>query len=218
MLPFYQGRLMFRRLLLILAAVPAWSAAAEPAQRTLAWDIAALNEVPKVHETAECPAPGMRAFFYEGLEFKARPTHVFAYYSAPQRKPPEGGWPAIVCAHGGGGTAYPDWVRKWNGHGYAAISMDLEGHLPDHRPHENAGPSRVDWFGDRDLPDKEQWFYHAVADVIRAHSRAAVLSRDQPRQDRSHGHFLGWDDCLHRRGRRSSMGLCDPGLWLRLHP
>ena len=29
------------------------------------------------------------------------------------------------------------------------------------------------WFGDIALPDKEQWFYHAVADVIRAY-RALV--------------------------------------------
>jgi hypothetical protein len=60
--------------------------------------------------------------------------------------------------------------------------MDLEGHLPGGNAHgiegnfptdaghENAGPKRIDYFGDRDLPDTEQWFYHAVADVIRANS------------------------------------------------
>jgi len=152
------------------AAVSAWSAEAEPVKRVMAWDTSALLQVPKVHPTQECAAPGMRAFFYEGLEYKGRPTWVFAYYAVPEGQPPAGGWPAVVCAHGGGGTAYPEWVQIWNQHGYAAISMDLEGHLPDQRGHENAGPARVDWFGDRDLPDKEQWFYHAVADVIRANS------------------------------------------------
>jgi len=60
--------------------------------------------------------------------------------------------------------------------------MDLEGHLPGGRhfgvqgnhpadqPHKNAGPKRIGWFGDIALPDEEQWFYHAVADVIRANS------------------------------------------------
>ena len=60
--------------------------------------------------------------------------------------------------------------------------MDLEGHLPggkDHgiegnhplgAAHPGAGPARIDWFGDRDRPAREQWFYHAVADVIRANS------------------------------------------------
>ena len=25
----------------------------------------------------------------------------------------------------------------------------------------------LNWFGDRDLPDNEPWFYHAIADVIK---------------------------------------------------
>jgi dienelactone hydrolase len=164
---------------LILAAA---SMAAEPAKRTVVWDTKALFLAPKVHATTDSPAPGMRALFYEGADYKGQPTRVFAYYAAPKGTPPEGGWPAVVCAHGGGGTAYPDWVRKWNGKGYAAIAMDLEGHLPggkSHgvkgnlptgRGHDGAGPARIDWFGDRDLPDTQQWFYHAVADVIRANS------------------------------------------------
>ena len=112
----------------------------------------------------------MRSFFYEGAEFKGRPTKVFAYYAAPEGQPPAGGWPAVVCAHGGGGTAYPEWVKVWNQRGYAAISMDLEGHLPDQRGHESAGPARSGYFADIALADGEQWFYHAVADVIRAGS------------------------------------------------
>jgi dienelactone hydrolase len=101
---------------------------------------------------------------------------------------------AAVCAHGGGGSAYPDWVREWNKHGYAAIAMDLEGHLPGGKHHgvqgnpptgvghANAGPARVDWFGDRDLPDKEQWFYQAVADVIRANSLLRSLPEINPKK------------------------------------
>ncbi|MHC4502426.1 MAG: acetylxylan esterase [Planctomycetota bacterium] len=152
------------------------------AQRPVPWDIAALSKPPKVHPTNERPARGMRSFFYEGADYKGKPTWVFAYYATPKGKPPAGGWPAVVCAHGGGGSAFPDWVRRWNREGYAAISMDLEGHLPggkhfgvegNHptdRGHKNAGPKRIGWFGDIALPDKEQWFYHAVADVIRANS------------------------------------------------
>ena len=139
-------------------------------KRRLVWDTKALCEAPKMHPTTQCPVPGVRAFYFEGADYKGEPTRVFAYYAAPEGNPPAGGWPAAVCAHGGGGTAYPDWVKTWNQHGYAAISMDLEGHLPDGRGHDHAGPARIDWFGDRDLPDREQWFYHAVADVIRANS------------------------------------------------
>ena len=46
----------------------------------------------------------------------------------------------------------------------------MEGNHPPNQPHENAGPKRIGWFGDIALPDTEQWFYHAVADVIRANS------------------------------------------------
>jgi hypothetical protein len=72
--------------------------------------------------------------------------------------------------------------------------MDLEGHLPggkDHgmegnlplgAGHQNAGPARIDWFGDRALPDKEQWFYHAVADVIRAHSLLRSFPEINPKK------------------------------------
>jgi len=146
----------------------AWSA--EPLKRVMAWDIAALYKAPAVHPTDKCAVEGMKSFFFEGADYKGKPTWVYAYYSAPEGTPPAGGWPAAVCAHGGGGTAYPDWVRTWNKHGYAAISMDLEGHLPDGNSHENAGPSRIDWAGDIGLPDAQQWFYHATADVIRANS------------------------------------------------
>jgi dienelactone hydrolase/formylglycine-generating enzyme required for sulfatase activity len=154
----------------------------KPVERVLAWDTKALFEKPKVHQTKERPAKGLRSFFYEGANYKGKPTKVFAYYGAPDGKVPEGGWPAVVCAHGGGGTAYPEWVKFWNKKGYAAIAMDLEGHLPGGNSHQvagnfptgvghlQAGPSRIDWFGDRGLPDQEQWFYHAVADVVRANS------------------------------------------------
>lgn len=167
---------------LTVTCLSACLAAGEAVERVVPWNLAELSKAPQVHPTDARPAKGMKAFFYEGADYKGKPTWVFAYYAAPQGTAPEGGWPAVVCAHGGGGTAYPGWVREWNRHGYAAIAMDLEGHLPGgnahglegnapvNQGHENAGPARIDYFGDRDLPDTEQWFYHAVADVIRANS------------------------------------------------
>ena len=176
------------------ALTPAKAAAPAPAKRVMPWDCAALAKTPVIHPTTERPARGMRAFFYEGADYKGKPTWVFAYYAAPEGKPPAGGWPAVVCAHGGGGTAFPDWVRKWNQNGYAAIAMDLEGHLPGShffgvegnfppdQGHMNAGPKRIGWFGDIALPDKEQWFYHAVADVIRANSLLRSFPEINPKK------------------------------------
>jgi len=189
--------LRFAALAIILSQLLAragWSAETEPLKRVIPWNLEALQQAPKVHPTTERPAKGMRSFFYEGADYKGKPTWVFAYYAAPKGEPPAGGWPAVVCAHGGGGTAFPEWVRKWNQHGYAAIAIDLEGHLPggnSHqvegnfppgKGHENAGPARIDYFGDRDLPDQEQWFYHAVADVIRAHSLLTTFPEINPKK------------------------------------
>ncbi|MFA6177215.1 MAG: acetylxylan esterase [Phycisphaerae bacterium] len=121
--------------------------------------------------------PGVTSLYYEGLTFKGKQTKVYAYYGAPEGKSPEGGWPAIVLVHGGGGTAYPQYVKWWNQHGYAAISMDLEGHFPvqasstGERPgFAEGGPSRNGMFGDIDKPLAEQWFYHGIAQVVLAHS------------------------------------------------
>ena len=176
------GGVLSSVILAMVCAGPAAGAEFKPVDRKVPWDMAALSKKPEVHPTDARPAKGMQSFFYEGADYKGKPTWVFAYFAAPKGKPPRGGWPAVVCAHGGGGTAYPAWVRKWNSRGYAAIAMDLEGHLPGGKhhgmqgnfptgkSHKNAGPSRVDWFGDINLPDEEQWFYHAVADVIRANS------------------------------------------------
>ena len=181
-------------ILVMVCAGPAVSAEPKGPKRKIPWDVSALSKAPKVHPATERPAKGMVSLFYEGAEYKGKPTWVFAYFATPKGTPPKGGWPAVVCAHGGGGTAYPGWVRKWNQGGYAAISMDLEGHLPGGKSHgvegnfpvgqghKNAGPARIDWFGDRDLPDNEQWFYHAVADVVRANSllRASpVINREK---------------------------------------
>ena len=179
---------------LLSAVPPAGSVESKPVKRVIPWDGSALAKTPVMHATTERPARGMRSFFYEGADYKGKPTWVFAYYAAPEGTPSAGGWPAVVCVHGGGGSAFPAWVTHWNKQGYAAIAMDLEGHLPGShffgvegnfppdQGHENAGPKRISWFGDIALPDKEQWFYHAVADVIRANSLLRSFPEINPKK------------------------------------
>ncbi len=164
-----------RRWFLLILLIQFFQAPAQQGPVGSPWNPAALYETPKVYPTNLCKADGFESFFYEGSEFKASGTRVFAYYKKPAGTPPPGGWPAVVCVHGGGGTAFPDWVQAWVDRGYAAISMDLEGHLPqgnfpNREWHEKAGPPRITTFGDIELADREQWFFHAVADVIRANS------------------------------------------------
>lgn len=74
-------------------------------------------------------ADGVKALFFEGVEYKGNKTRVFAYYKAPKGKEGEK-FPAVVLVHGGGGIAYPDWVERWASRGYAAIAIDTCGRLP----------------------------------------------------------------------------------------
>jgi dienelactone hydrolase len=76
----------------------------------------------------------------------------------------------------GGGTAFEAWAKLYASRGYAAIAMDLSGNWqPDRKNRERlpeGGPNADDGtkFGNPDLPDRDRWTYHAVADVLLAHS------------------------------------------------
>lgn len=101
-------------------------------------------------------------------------------------------YPGIVLIHGGGGTAFADWIWMWANRGYAAIAMDLGGRRPPSPEYDESGnlkPSaghkresrsrlarggpgdghseKFDSIGGRVDDD---WPYHAVANVIRAHT------------------------------------------------
>lgn len=164
---------MPRLLLVCLWAliVPLVSARAES---VLPWDMAALEKPPASEPAEGFEAEGVRALYYEGLPYRGQPTRVFAWYGVPAQAPGEK-LPAMVLVHGGGGTAFAEWVRLWTGRGYAAIAMDTCGAVPrgsynkwDRAP--QPGPPGWGDFANAELPLEDQWPYHAVADVILAHS------------------------------------------------
>ncbi|MGJ8724625.1 MAG: alpha/beta hydrolase family protein [Roseibacillus sp.] len=117
---------------------------------------------------------GVKAIYYDALDWKGKPTKVFAWLGVPERS--VGKVPGVVLVHGGGGTAFQSWVEKWNERGFAAISIAVEGQTDRKEgkgpweKHEWAGPSRVGIYGDSNQPLKDQWMYHAVADTVLAHS------------------------------------------------
>lgn len=127
---------------------------------------------PQVYPAPALDKENLRAIFFDGLPYQGKPTHVFAYLGIPTGANARHKVPAMVLVHGGGGTAFPEWVRIWNERGYAAIAMDLEGHAPI--TNEWAGPARVGVFHDANLPLTNQWMYHAVADILLAHSLLAA--------------------------------------------
>ena len=157
--------------------------AAEP-ERVGPWNITELNRPPEF--TWDDEAGEVRSLFYTGEPYRGMATRVFAYYATPGTLAGDPArdqkLPAIVLVHGGGGTAFREWAQLWAKRGYAAIAMDLAGYRPleGADPHQPAnrtrlpdgGPDQSDdeKFGSVDQPETEQWPYHAVADVLRAHS------------------------------------------------
>ena len=151
------------------------------------WDFSKLSGVPAVYPADGFHAPGVQALFYETMPCQGRPTRSFAWMGVPRRH--DGAKvPGIVLVHGGGGTAFDYWVRLWNARGYAAIAMDTCGAVPrpdqgpygESRPrHAYSGPNGWGDFGNAMREPEEQWPYHAVADVLLAHS----LLRAQPGVD-----------------------------------
>lgn len=210
--------------LAMLCGTVAAATAAEPAPRrivpapelpaSLPWNLAALSEPPDV-EWLDDKAP-LRRLLYAGEPFQGRATRVFAYFATPASI---GGrrdaaatdgrpWPGVVLVHGGDGTAFPEWVTLWARRGYAAIAMDLAGNEPDRagqKPHASVRlpdggpgqghPDKFDTIATPGLDD--DWPYHAVANVIRAHSLLRSLPDIDPTRTAITGiSWGGYTTCL----------------------
>jgi dienelactone hydrolase len=162
--------------------------------QTTPWDLKALSKPPKFEWLDE--QSSVRSLVYENEPYGGRPTRVFAYYATPGMLAGEAAkdkkLPAVVLIHGGVGTAFREWAELWAKRGYAAIAMDLAGHRPidGENPHQrenrtrlsDGGPDQGDpeKFGSIDQPVKEQWPYHAVAAVLRAHSLVRSFAEVDP--------------------------------------
>jgi len=141
-----------------------------------------LLRAPQAHPATEFRAEGLEAIFYDGLPWKGKPTRVFAWLGVPKLEVGKKA-PGIVLIHGGGGTAFDRWARLWVERGYAAIAMDTCGTVPKGTygkwdRHQWAGPPGYE-FETVDEPMVDQWPFHAIADVILAHS----LLRSRPEVD-----------------------------------
>ncbi len=148
------------------------------------WDTKALEAPPKWTVLERPKSDGVKAIFFDGPAFHGKPTRVFAWLGLPKVKPGEK-VPAMVLIHGGGGTAFDEWVRLWVDRGYAAIAMDTCGQVPvgnygQYVRDEQGGPPGWGGFGQMSEPREDHWTYHAVADVILAHSLIRALPEVDP--------------------------------------
>lgn len=152
----------------IICCLFAWQLPArEPAAQTL-WDLARLSEPPAAEwgETKDL----VQEVFFKGEPFGGKPTRVFAYVGRPEG---EGPFPGVVLVHGGGGQAFEDWARHWAKRGYVSIAKDTAGNGPGKKRLEDGGPDQDGATKFRNFEEaeaREMWTYHAVSDVILAHS------------------------------------------------
>ena len=138
---------------------------------------------PTTHPADGITADGVTGVFLNAMPWKGKPTRAFAWYGIPAGVKPGDKVPGMVLVHGGGGTAFAEWVKTWTGRGYAAIAVDTCGQIPKGTDgkwerHDFSGPGG--WGGltaeEVDLPPEDQWTYHAVSDVALAHLAAAIAA------------------------------------------
>ncbi|MHC4994085.1 MAG: alpha/beta hydrolase family protein [Planctomycetota bacterium] len=176
----------------LLIGANTWPAVAQSSPGT--WPLGRLkSEVPNFRVVDD--AGPIHSILYEGEPVHGQTTEVFAFYASPRTlKLPDAPAraPAVVLIHGGGGTAFSDWVWMWARRGYAAIAMDLSGRRPPAPSFDADGQKIPDFNHDRNQrtkleragvdhgrPEKfdsiggavdDDWPYHAVASVMRAHT------------------------------------------------
>ncbi len=160
------------------------------AERATALALGDLTNAPALHDeggaVTTIAAGELKAVYFDALDYTGAPTRVYAWLGIPDSVPTP--MPGMVLVHGGGGTAYRNWVELWNARGYAAISIAVEGQTDSTNPptintgwhrHEMAGPVRVGIYHDSAVTLTNQWMCHAVADTVLANS----LLRSLPEVD-----------------------------------
>ena len=182
------------------------------ADRVGPWDLDALKSTVPAMKWVRQDQP-VRSLTYAGEKYQGHETEVFAFFASPLtlgvEVKPGTKFPGVVCIHGGGGTAFADWVHLWAKRGYAVIAMDLNGSRPPdpefdpktgmaigngHRGVRtrlpNGGPAHghPEKFDCVLTPDtSDDWPFHAAASVMRAHS----LLRSFPEVDAEHTAVTG---------------------------
>ncbi|MFQ3221682.1 MAG: dienelactone hydrolase [Porticoccaceae bacterium] len=143
------------------------------------------DEAPKTYNLEQRP-DGLFQFYLDGAPHKNSATRFLALYHPPNiALKPDGitgaRAPAVVLVHGGGGTAFAEWVKRWNKAGFAAIAIAVEGQtamiaeqsLRGRDRWMNSafgGPRRQGIYNDYAKSTGNEWMFHAVFAAIQANN------------------------------------------------
>ncbi len=126
----------------------------------------------------------LQALTFSGPAYRGRPTRVYALYGIPALASREHPAPGIVLVHGGAGRVFPEWVHQWVARGYVALALDIGG---ADAPAGYAGPRGYGGYDQISEPLSDQWAYHAVANIIRAHSLLRTFPEVDPSRTTIYG-------------------------------
>lgn len=178
----------FFNLSLLLFCVAALSAAPAKSYRENPekyWDFNQLSKAP-AYRTAgfeESKADGLQDILFDGVPVKGKKAPVFAYIGYPETPMPAGGYPAVLLVHGGGGTAFPEYVRLWKKAGFAVLSIDWYNSRPVKNAYEGRKvKNKIPLEGGTRNNIREN-----VANMILAHS----LLRSLPKVNKDKTVFVG---------------------------
>lgn len=152
-------------------------------------------------------ATGLKSFKFESVGYESESKHlnstwVFAVLGIPDAnvfEKPDGGYPAVILVHGGGGKVYTDWIRWWNKKGFIALAFDTYSQEIDKKGQLVENPEGGPVSKDGTLMDstddyKNSWFYHNVINIIYCNN--LLRNRDDVDKDRICLTGISWGSVL----------------------
>lgn len=152
------------------------------------WNFSELEKVPqwRANPFPDSECHGLTAMMVKGKGPGGSSAEFFAYYGQPETPAPGGGYPAVLLVHGGGGTAYPKYIKMWLDQGFAVLALDWYNQRP---VMPNCASNVLETAVARaELPGgKRNDIVANVANMTLAHS----LLRSMPKVDSSKVVFVG---------------------------
>ena len=91
--------------------------------------LSTLTQVPQTYlAKGSKESDNPKAIYFDALPYEGKSTRTYAWLGLPENTKTK--VPGIVLVHGGGGSAFKEWVERWNKHGFAAISIAVGSDRP----------------------------------------------------------------------------------------